>query len=226
MVELLTVVAIVGVLAGILIPVVGRARQSAMSNRCASNQRQIYAAMMLWGADNKSVYMPAVGSVVKTGSFWWWYGSGYSSGLQANGLSPLAGYLGLPMDVQVDGQRALNTVTICPLNQQDTRIAGNVSGAYGYPYVINYWVMAHPTTPSNMPHQPVKIASLPNPSSIILLSDGPADVTVWGVGFQSQSNFASRVAESHGGRSNILWADGHVTLSAKADIDVGRNIQP
>ncbi|MFH1500099.1 MAG: DUF1559 domain-containing protein [Verrucomicrobiota bacterium] len=51
LVELLAVIAIVGVLVGILIPVVGSLRRSAQSSACVSNLRQIAVAMRLYAGD-------------------------------------------------------------------------------------------------------------------------------------------------------------------------------
>ncbi len=53
LIELLTVIAIIGILAGILIPVVGRVRNSARNATCISNLRQYGAALYLYAQDNK-----------------------------------------------------------------------------------------------------------------------------------------------------------------------------
>ncbi len=58
LVELLTVVAIVGILAAIIIPVAGRARESARASACASNLRQIAAACLMFAGENKGRLMP------------------------------------------------------------------------------------------------------------------------------------------------------------------------
>lgn len=52
LIELLTVVAIVGILAAILIPVVGNVRKSAQNTNCVSNLRQIGHAMALYTNDH------------------------------------------------------------------------------------------------------------------------------------------------------------------------------
>jgi Tfp pilus assembly protein PilE len=54
-VELLTVIAIIGILAGIMIPVVSRVRFSARAANCRSNVRQIIHFMVLGATDNKGV---------------------------------------------------------------------------------------------------------------------------------------------------------------------------
>lgn len=53
LVELLTVIAIIGILAAILIPAVGRARESSRAAVCSSNLRQISAACLLYAGENK-----------------------------------------------------------------------------------------------------------------------------------------------------------------------------
>ncbi|EIQ02076.1 prepilin-type N-terminal cleavage/methylation domain-containing protein [Opitutaceae bacterium TAV1] len=53
LVELLTVIAIIGILAAILIPVVGKVRKSARRAECISNLRQLVTAAHLYANDNK-----------------------------------------------------------------------------------------------------------------------------------------------------------------------------
>jgi prepilin-type N-terminal cleavage/methylation domain-containing protein len=56
LIELLTVIAIIGILAAIIIPVVGRVRDSARASVCASNLRQLSFAMNMYANDNKDHY--------------------------------------------------------------------------------------------------------------------------------------------------------------------------
>lgn len=53
LIELLTVIAIIGILAALIIPTVGRVRESARSAQCVSNLRQIGMAVKLYVEDNK-----------------------------------------------------------------------------------------------------------------------------------------------------------------------------
>jgi prepilin-type N-terminal cleavage/methylation domain-containing protein len=59
LIELLTVIAIIGILAAILIPVVGQVRESAKGSLCRSNLRQIGVAAHLYAADNDDFLPPA-----------------------------------------------------------------------------------------------------------------------------------------------------------------------
>jgi prepilin-type N-terminal cleavage/methylation domain-containing protein/prepilin-type processing-associated H-X9-DG protein len=58
LIELLTVIAIIGILAAILIPVVGSVRESAKGSLCRSNLRQIGLAAHLYAADNEDFLPP------------------------------------------------------------------------------------------------------------------------------------------------------------------------
>jgi prepilin-type N-terminal cleavage/methylation domain-containing protein len=53
LVELLTVIAIIGVLAAIIIPVVGSVRTSAKRSLCVSNLRQVGVAILAFAGDNQ-----------------------------------------------------------------------------------------------------------------------------------------------------------------------------
>ncbi|WP_052362143.1 type II secretion system protein [Geminisphaera colitermitum] len=53
LIELLTVIAIIGILAAIIIPVTGKVRAMARKTKCLSNTRQIGLAFLAYAGDNK-----------------------------------------------------------------------------------------------------------------------------------------------------------------------------
>lgn len=55
LIELLTVIAIIGILAGIIIPVVGKVRDNAATANDSSNLRQISQGALLYASENKGV---------------------------------------------------------------------------------------------------------------------------------------------------------------------------
>jgi len=59
LIELLTVIAIIGILAAILIPVVGKVRESARAAQCSSNLRQIGQAFHMYAEANNGNCPPA-----------------------------------------------------------------------------------------------------------------------------------------------------------------------
>ncbi|MFA6286493.1 MAG: DUF1559 domain-containing protein [Opitutaceae bacterium] len=59
LIELLAVIAIIGVLAGLLIGGISKIRDAARRTQCASNLRQIGAAFQLYAADNRGLFPAA-----------------------------------------------------------------------------------------------------------------------------------------------------------------------
>ena len=55
LIELLVVIAIIGILAALLLPVLGRAKENGRRTACASNLKQLGLALALYAADNQDI---------------------------------------------------------------------------------------------------------------------------------------------------------------------------
>ena len=56
LIELLVVIAIIGILAGILLPVLSRARESARKTQCMSNVKQIGMGLIMYANENSEIF--------------------------------------------------------------------------------------------------------------------------------------------------------------------------
>lgn len=131
LVELLTVIAIIGILAAILIPVVGTVRQSARSASAAVTLRDLGNGLRLYCNDNKNILPGPI-----------WSGSNYAGYVYDNSTSSTNGrnlcrylqpYLLIPASQNGAWLEA-------PSFKPDTFVATNPTGsrAYQYAYKINY----------------------------------------------------------------------------------------
>ncbi len=216
LIELLTVIAIIGILAAILIPVLGRVRSSARQAECASNLRQIGITLLTHANDNRGVTIAA--SVLRTNpdgstsSRSWgeeiaaWDGTLHLFATRAKG----GGYFGVWRCPENREQ------LIAPMGQNTTD--GEISGSYG----INGW--NNNTQVSENRFTSVPLSRMANPAKLyavwdkagfrheIFRTDGegnlPNDI------YAGIPNTLNRSRYVHNGKINMLFADGHVETLA------------
>ncbi len=201
LIELLTVIAIIGILAAILIPTVSKVRQSAKNAHCAANLREWGRAVMFYANDNKGNYT----LLGRNGR--WWYDAG---------TSPYTQYF------QQTGQTATRNIRACPL-------APSLSNASDVPKVDYFLCRGSINGAINTfaPTEKIPLYRAVNPSHLILMLDGVEngqDASFYVSSEQTRitghvlpmfngavSGEFKQSAERHGGRAiNGVFADGSV----------------
>lgn len=201
LVELLTVVAIIGVLAAILIPTVGNMRKSTMRAECASNLRQISNAAGLYAQDNKGHYPRAYTVVNKAEVFW-------------RELLVRGGYFGRP-NLGVPDNRPQSqwhsshfSYLTCKAHRQSVPIERASDDWLRPTYSMN-GTLATGQTPEWRP----RLENIAHPARLAYVADGPPPSGGSGVvinGALWSGAWKPDAEKAHGGVANILFFDGHV----------------
>lgn len=191
LVELLVVIAVLGILALILIPVVARVRASAQSAHCVSNLQQLGHAFALHAEDHRGC-LPAPVDLVADRA---WY----------EAIHP---YTGTPWS---DDLARLAPVFQCPTWTLD---GANIAT----PDNIGY-SMSAAMGPGHGIARPIALAGLTQPSRTVLLLErsGPGsivspvgDMSLEAFGTAYSTAFDAHGCDRHAGSANYLFADGHV----------------
>lgn len=210
LVELLTVIAIIGILAAILIPVVGRIRQGARAATCLRNLSGIGTAFQLYAADNNGLY-PALR----------WKNSNKgvagTNPTEDNWQTELSRYQSRAVTDLSQLKAAGDSYVFCPEfvsnYSDDPRWTSTISTSAGYGMNPNLG-----TTGGNPWDIRFKAAQIPRPARTILVGDSGNHhlnvTTSWPVDASVLGGYTSGDPVRHAGRANYLYADGHVATLA------------
>jgi prepilin-type N-terminal cleavage/methylation domain-containing protein len=222
LIELLTVIAVIGVLAGILFPVIGRARLAAQTATSTSNLRQLALATQTYIADNRGFYPPAMSLDNNTR----WHGARPTTSAP---FEPAKGWLGPYLGR--DGR-----VKLCPvLALEEAAQATFELGAGGYGYNMTYLGGPAARGTSFDPYRPARAASLPRPTHTVMFTatalaraDGLQEYPFteppsWLApsGLPAGRNQPSTHFRFNG-RALVAWCDGRVSAESPND-EVGPN---
>ncbi|HAV64341.1 MAG TPA: hypothetical protein DCY13_18485 [Verrucomicrobiales bacterium] len=140
LVELLVVIAVIGVLAALLVPALARARQSARQTTCINNSRQLAAATLMYTADHDDRLFPYRYHSDGSGTRYWfgWLAKGSEGGRAFDATQgALHPYL-----------RGRGVSTCPELNYSSRFFKPKAAGAaYGYGYNLH---LAPPLGPANL----------------------------------------------------------------------------
>lgn len=203
LIELLTVIAIVGILASIIIVAVGQVRSSARQSACRSNLRQIGVGWQLYLSEHKGVFPPFVPYEM----YYWGGGSGTWGG-PAPETRPLYPYIQDPKIFQ------------CPSDTDDgSRVAFHKLSGNSYVMANSNQrgILSRPVATNRVPIAGV-YTLLRNPSRTILVFEQTVRA--------SEASYISNPTATwyrdnwHAkDTSNILMADGHVETFERAALN-------
>ncbi|RRJ96896.1 type II secretion system protein [Opitutaceae bacterium TAV4] len=197
LIELLAVIAIIGVLAAIVLAVLGNVRAKARQTQCLSNLRQLQMANILYANDNKGRFV-----YLETADNKKWHNN-----------RTLTGYLDRGTGVAA----AIPPTMLCP-----DRIKGDNDGHFGYGYNFTNLNLNLPTGTPKRSQVGVLQTEIPRPSQILAFADAvdyqisrfESDAYVAGNSYMRHA-----AAYRHGNdRINIAYWDGHVKNLQRSEV--------
>lgn len=214
MVELLVVMGIIALLAGMLMPALSGARQQANTVVCGSNVRQVAMAALSYAADNRGHYPPAHYDLLSKNLHRWHGTRTDPSSPFAFETSPLRRYL------------QMNGIRRCPVFEPDK--AGFEASAGGYGYNNHYLgsSTADLAWAAGSENHPAKDAMVRRPAEKVMFADAAMAVKSGkGIAIIEYSfleppvtAFGAASPSIHfrhrGGKANVAFADGHVAATA------------
>ena len=216
--ELLLVISIIIMLAGMLLPALSKARERVKGIQCMNNQRQCGLALFQYGEDNNGVIMLNYGISTIT----WAALLNYKT---------MKEYFYNPPYFQSLGGDYLKArdVMVCPSMIPNTWEALNFT--YGVPYSYNdhpgsrYDEATRPTSYSAFGGTEVIPSRLKAPSQFFMVGDTWRSDTAKQCYFVNLLNTDKpyRLHLRHSNQANILWADGHAGGTSITEI---RTIMP
>jgi general secretion pathway protein G len=215
LIELLTVIVIIGILAGILLPVVGFVRENARTVHCLSNLRQLGIAAITYASENKSQLPPNIADATPPATGVLTY------------AAILLPYTGSNASSDVVACSDPNSVYRCPAATE--RISTNTLPDYSanerYAPYQTQGVLARQAWGTFVPN--IKIEEIGRPSKVILFLDAFSRANIrngswldgvrWNGGTVSWPNVShfgeaypeNGAAPRHKGKFNVVFCDGH-----------------
>ena len=220
MIQLLVVIAIIAILAGMLLPALNSARERGRSATCTNNIKQIASASLAYSAANDDFIMP-----IYRGS-WFWYSKEM--------IGPYLGaYLSGNSSTEYSGVNSF----WCPTNIHTrtsktdgedwnvTVYSGGKSHKVSYGLNANLHLYSSWLGNAVFDKKIKKLGKIKSPSSTYSLGDALSFTSCnKNSGVQAEGIFTGdgypyfyRIAFRHNKKNNAAWFDGHVTQISRAD---------
>lgn len=190
-------VAIIGILAAIVIPVAGKVRDSARASACASNLRQIAAACLMYAGENKGRIVPV---------------------MEGTAEDPVVGRVTWRIKIEpyLVSRRDKQSVYICPSDgiteYPDSSAIGEWPASYGL-NTASQFAGSSPLVAYSANSKSQTTAAVNNPSRLILASDigrnmggGGGDPSSWTEDRTPRSSSLGYARFPWGGSFNLEWS--------------------
>ncbi|MBC2603363.1 prepilin-type N-terminal cleavage/methylation domain-containing protein [Puniceicoccus vermicola] len=206
LIELLTVITIIGILASIVFASVSHIRALAQSSKCAANLKQLHAAATLWGADHKH-RMP-------DNRFWAYNGEPGSNSYPYQ----LAPYLGFENMSIGDDPGEIASAMRCPASESETPSTQQWDRTYS---INNHATSTSEGKVRSDRWYPASIHQIAHPARMALFMDGtvsPGSGSYWTNAQNTQVDSGGSgavLSYPHDGTMNVVFVDGHVERFSK-----------
>jgi prepilin-type N-terminal cleavage/methylation domain-containing protein len=225
LVELLVVVAIIGVLVGLLLPSISKARQAALNTTCANQLRQLATACVMYLNDQlcypEPLGIPALGGFAP-------------SAVNARLLNELGPYLRWPALSGTELTTSMPTIAVCPFRSQ-IELFQQPTSSFG----VTYWITGYiycarvddPGNTNGVILNPTRIVHAKGTSRGVLWADtlsyevsGPTPLGYSFFHLSGGTNFNPVYATSNTYSSwtcqNRAWSDGSVEQATSASVNL------
>ena len=201
MIELLTVISIILILAAILIPALNKAKETVKRVSCASNMKQILVVAKYYESDYNDYLIPACGGYQDSSGLNCWYSS-------------LTLYLQTPGYTDI---KRKNSVYFCKSNQSEISIGNPLYHVSNYSWNRNCGNIVPGTPVGAWNSRQPKSFEIKRPSAFCMITDGATSATAMVSAYRIYENQVDimnitnyMLSNIHNKGDNLGFNDGHI----------------